>query len=70
MQKKKRKPYTKTAKCLERTNKITNWSKRAAIYSLKTDQGKSVREIAKIYDLSTQRVGVILRDCKVKMKPE
>lgn len=68
--KKKKRPYTKSKAWQARVDKITDWSKRAAIYSLRYDQNKSAREIARIYDLSTARVHKILSDCKVRMKPE
>lgn len=66
----KRKKYQKSDKWNEAVKNRTNWSKRAEIYSLKYDQGKSTREIAKIYDLSTQRINDILKECQITMKPE
>jgi hypothetical protein len=70
MPKKKRKPYTKSEKWSKSRDQMTDWSKRAAVYSLKNDQKKSVKEIAGIYNLSTQRVYGILKQCEVKMQPE
>lgn len=70
MPKKKRKPYTISDKRLKAHSKMTNWSRRAEIYSLRYDQKMKVTDIAKIYKISTKRVYKILSDCKVRIKPD
>ena len=65
--KRKRKEYVKTLKWEERVNKMTDWSKRNAIYSLRYDDHMKAVDIAKLYKISRARVYKILSDCKIRI---
>lgn len=70
MPKKKRKPYTMSEERLKAHDKMTKWSQRASIYSMRYDQKISVIEIAKFLKITRGRVYQILEDVKTRIKPE